>query len=103
MPKGYWIAHVAATQDDAFTSDAYKAYVEGAAPAFKEHGGTFLARGGSFEQMEGNDLGPRHVVIEFASLDAAKACYNSDVYQSAIKHRTSVSAAHIILMEGYEG
>ncbi len=103
MPKGYWIAHVAAKQDDAFSSDAYKAYVEGAAPAFREHGGTFLARGGTFEQMEGNDLGPRHVVIEFTSLEAAKTCYNSDTYQSAMKHRTSVSAAHIILMEGYEG
>lgn len=103
MPKGYWIAHVAANDDDAFASDAYKAYVGGAAPMFKEHGGTFLARGGEFQQMEGNDIGTRHVVIEFPSLDAAKACYNSDTYQTAMKHRTGVSAAHIILMEGFDG
>lgn len=103
MAKGYWIAHVAANDDDAFSSDAYQSYVAGAAPSFREHGGTFLARGGAYEQMEGNDLGSRHVVIEFPSLDAAKACYNSDTYQTALKHRTSVSAAHIILMEGFDG
>ncbi len=102
MPKGYWIAHVAAEDAAAFQSDAYQAYVGGAAEAFKAHGAKFLARGGPFVAAEGTDLGTRHVVIEFPSLEAAKACYNSDIYREAKKHRQAVSDGHIILVEGTE-
>lgn len=102
MPKGYWIAHVSADNSENFTSDAYQAYVSGARPAFEAFNAKFLARGGEFAQMEGNDLGARHVVIEFASFEDAKACYNSEVYAEAKKHRMAVSNANIILMEGFE-
>lgn len=100
MPKAYWIAHVSADDNNTFQSDAYKAYVSGAGPCFQEHNANFLARGGDFELAEGPDLGSRHVVIEFESLEAAKACYHSDAYQEARKHRTAVSNATIILLEG---
>ncbi|MDJ0614777.1 MAG: DUF1330 domain-containing protein [Rhizobiaceae bacterium] len=103
MPKGYWIAHVGAQDPSNFTSDAYQAYVSGARPAFEKYNARFMARGGAFEQMEGDDLGSRHVVIEFDSLDDAKACYNSDIYAEAKKHRMAVSSAAIILIEGIEG
>jgi len=103
LPKGYWIAHVGAEDAANFTSDAYKAYVSGAAPAFKAHEGKFLARGGDFVIAEGQDLGSRHVVIEFKSLEAAKACYNSETYAEAKKHRLAVSNATIILLEGQDG
>ena len=100
MPKGYWIAHVKAESADVFASDAYQAYVSGAGPAFKEFGGKFLARGGPFVLAEGEDLGSRHVVIEFDSLETAKACYNSEAYSEAKQHRIAVSQGTIILMEG---
>ncbi len=103
MPKGYWIAHVSAEDSSSFSSDAYKAYVEGAAPVFAEYSAKFLARGGDFIIAEGQDLGARHVVIEFASLEDAKACYNSTTYQEAKKNRTAVSNASIILLEGFDG
>ena len=102
MPKAYWIAHVKADSNDTFTSDNYKAYIEGAGPCFKEHNAKFLARGGPFELAEGDDVGSRHVVIEFESLEAAKACYHSHAYQEARKHRTAVSNGTIILLEGAE-
>ena len=102
MPKGYWIAHVAGNDPDSLTSDGYKAYVEGAGPAFKEFGAKFLARGGPFQIAEGEDLGTRHVVIEFPSLEAAKACYNSAAYSEAKKHRQAVSRGTIVLVEGAE-
>jgi uncharacterized protein (DUF1330 family) len=103
MPKGYWIAHVTAEDADSFISEAYQAYVAGARPMFEKYNGKFLARGGEFVQAEGNDLGSRHVVIEFASLEDAKACYNSQAYQEAKKHRTAISNASIILLEGFDG
>ncbi len=103
MPKGYWIAHVSAEDSSSFSSDAYKAYVAGAGPVFAEYNARFLARGGPFVLAEGEDLGARHVVIEFASLEDAKSCYNSDTYQEAKKNRTAVSNASIILLEGIDG
>ena len=100
MPKAYWIAHVTADDAETFQSDAYKAYVSGAGPAFQEHNARFLARGGDFVLAEGMDLGSRHVIIEFDSLETAKTCYNSAAYQEARNHRTAVSNATIILLEG---
>jgi len=103
MAKGYWIAHVNANDTSSFASDNYKAYVAEAGPMFQKYNGKFLARGGASANVEGQDLGARHVVIEFPSLDDAKACYNSDTYQAAKKHRTAVSSATIILVEGFDG
>ncbi|MEM9278418.1 MAG: DUF1330 domain-containing protein [Pseudomonadota bacterium] len=102
MPKGYWIAHVGADDPSSFHSDAYKSYVSGAAPTFEQFGGRFLARGGGFETAEGSDLGSRHVVIEFPSLEAAQSCYHSQAYADAKQHRQSVSSATIILVEGID-
>ena len=103
MPKAYWIAHVALDTPDATQSDAYKNYIAGAGPAFEAHGAKFLARGGEFELAEGQNLGSRHVVIEFPSLQAAQACYHSDEYAEAKKHRQAVSNGTIFLVEGVDG
>ena len=65
-----------------------------------DYGGKFMVRGGSFEIAEGRDLGARHVVIEFPSLEAARNCYNSEAYTHAKKHRQAVSEGTIILVEG---
>lgn len=102
MPKGYWIAHVSSDNADNFTSDAYKAYVAGAAPMFEKYGATFLARGGEYISAEGQDMGSRHVVIEFPSLEAAKDCYDSPEYQEARKNRTPISNGTIVLIEGID-
>jgi uncharacterized protein (DUF1330 family) len=95
MPKAYWIAHV-----DVRDPETYKLYVEGAVPAFKRFGARFLARGGDFVQMEGQDIGKRHVVIEFDSVETARACYNSPEYQEARKHRLPVATATMLIVEG---
>lgn len=100
MPKGYWIAHVKANDDASFGSDSYAQYIAGAKPAFEEYGAAFIARGGKTVLAEGVDIGTRHVVIEFESLEVAKACYHSPTYQAAMKHRQAVSSATIILTEG---
>lgn len=102
MLKGYWIAHVEPADADSLQSDSYKSYIAGASKAFEEYGARFLARGGSFETAEGSDLGSRHVVIEFPSLEAAQACYHSEVYREAKKHRQAVSEGSIILVEGLD-
>ena len=97
MAKGYWIAHV-----DVRDPETYKLYVQGAKGAFERFGAKFLARGGPFELMEGNDIGARHVVIEFDSVEQARACYNSAEYQAAREHRLPVATATMLIVEGNE-
>jgi uncharacterized protein (DUF1330 family) len=94
MAKGYWIAHVTVTDPD-----QYKFYAEAAPVAFKKYGATILARGGAFQQMEGEGRA-RNVVIEFPSLQAAIDCYNSEEYQSAKARRKDAGVAEIVLVEG---
>ena len=64
-------------------------------------GGRFLARGGKTEVLEGVARA-RNVVIEFASMEDALACYNSPEYTEARKIRQSVSDGEFILVEGAE-
>lgn len=94
-PKGYWIGHVTVA-DPA----AYAAYREANAAPFAKYGARFLVRGGTQEAMEG-DLRQRTVVIEFPSLEAARACYASPEYQAALAIRLPVSVADLCIVEGY--
>ncbi|MBO0906124.1 DUF1330 domain-containing protein [Jiella sonneratiae] len=97
MPKGYWIASI-----DVRDPEGYKAYVAAAKPAFEAHGAKFLARGGTVEALEGKAR-PRNVIIEFDSVAAARACYESPDYQKARAIRQKVADGDILILEGYDG
>lgn len=93
MPTALWIAHVHVTDPD-----AYGIYAAGAGPAIAAHGGVFLARGGRYVQLEGNDRS-RNVVARFPSLEAAVACYNSPEYQAALAHAKGASVRDLMVVE----
>ncbi|MDM7930363.1 DUF1330 domain-containing protein [Tabrizicola sp.] len=93
----YWIAHVTVTDPE-----AYKGYQALAPAAFAAHGARFLARGGEAETLEGPLL-DRHVVIEFPSMQAARACYHSDAYETARACRDGACVAHVVIVEGLPG
>lgn len=97
MPKAYWIAHV-----EVRDPERYKDYVTTAKPAFERYGAKFLARGGQWEAMEGKGRA-RNVVIEFASMEDARACYNSPEYQAAKAIRVTVADAEMVIVEGWDG
>lgn len=88
-----WIAHVTVTDPD-----AYGKYAQAAGPAIAAHGGVFLARGGRYQQMEGNER-PRNVVARFPSFDAAVACYNSSEYHAALAHAKGASERDLVIVE----
>ena len=94
MPKGYWIARV-----DVRDTERYKDYVAAAKPAFEKYGAQFLARGGTYERLEGQ-VRARNVVIEFPSLQAAHDCYHSPEYQIAAAIRQEVADAEMVIVEG---
>lgn len=97
MAKGYWIARV-----DVHDEDGYKPYSLANAAIFKKYGGRFLVRGGPFDAVEGQARS-RNVVIEFADLATAKACYNSPEYQANLKIRLAHSTGELVIIEGYDG
>lgn len=88
-----WIAHVNVTD-----ADAYGKYAELAGPAIAKHGGAFIARGGRYVQLEGNDR-PRNVVARFPSVDAAVECYHSPEYQEALSHARGASERDLLVVE----
>lgn len=92
MPA-YWISHVTVTDEV-----AYARYAALATQAIAEHDGQFLARGGAFRQMEGQER-PRNVVVLFQSLEVAEACYNSATYQEALSHARDASERELVIVE----
>ncbi len=91
-----WIAHVTVTD-----ADAYGKYAELAGPAIAKHGGHFIARGGRFVQLEGQERA-RNVVAKFPSLEAAEECYNSPEYQTALNHARGASERELMIVETTE-
>ncbi len=83
-------------------AEAYKKYVAEAGPAYEAHGARFLVRGGTAHPLEG-EARTRNVVIEFPSLDEARACYGSETYQKARAHRQPVAEGEIVLVQGAVG
>ena len=96
MPKAYWIARV-----DVHDPETYKSYVETAKPAFERYKANFLCRGGKTEVLEG-PARARNVVVEFPSMEAALACYNSPEYSEAKLIRQSISDGEFLVVEGVE-
>ena len=90
----YWIARVSVT-DEA----AYGEYAKRAGPAIAQHGGKFLARGGRFVTLEGAEY-PRNVLVEFPSVEAAEACYNSPEYQEAAASAKDAADRLLVIVEG---
>ena len=55
-------------------------------------------------QRAGRGQGPqRNVVLEFASYEAALACYRSPEYQPVKDLRAAASEADILIIAGYDG
>lgn len=88
-----WIAHVTVLD-----AEAYGKYAALAGPAIAKHGGVFLARGGRYVQLEGNER-PRNVVARFPSLEAAVECYHSAEYQAALSYAKGASERDLMVVE----
>lgn len=97
MPKAYWVAHV-----DVRDPAAYEAYRRANAEAFAKYGARFVVRGGAQAVREGAAKA-RTVVIEFADMATAQACYDSPEYQAAKALRDPVSTGDLVIVEGYDG
>jgi uncharacterized protein (DUF1330 family) len=95
MPKGYAIALV-----DIHDEDRYAEYRAGTQASLDPYDGRFIVRGGATEAVEGSWDAQRTVVIEFPSIEQARAWYHSEAYQRIAAIRRDASTADIVLVEG---
>jgi uncharacterized protein (DUF1330 family) len=78
----------------------YDEYRAVAPDAIARYGGRYLARGGETVQLEGDWVPRRVVVLEFPSLDAAKAFYDSPEYRAARAIRKDAARMNMIAVAG---
>jgi len=62
--------------------------------------GKFIVRGGATEVLEGDWKPGRMVVVEFPTVERAKAWWSSDGYAPAKAIRQAASITRMILVEG---
>ena len=78
----------------------YEKYKALAPAAIANFGGHFLARGGQAETLEGDWSPNRIVIIEFESVERAKAWLASDEYAPALAIRHKNAHSKMIVVEG---
>lgn len=65
-----------------------------------KYGGRFLVRGGAAQTLEGGWEARRVVILEFESVERARAWYDSPEYVPLRRLRQSASEGRFILVEG---
>ena len=87
-------------ETDITDPEQYEQYKAASPGAVAAGGGRFIVRGGEHAVLEGDWNPTRLVVIEFESLEAAKAFYESPEYQAAIKLREGAARINMVVVEG---
>ena len=81
----------------------YKKYTDLVPGIIQKHGGKVLARGGQYQIMEGPEDFHRFVVIEFPTLQAGVACFESPEYVAAAAfRRAGAGVVENVIVEGGE-
>ena len=93
MAKGYWSVSGVITNPEGMG-----AYISAAETYLAKCGARFLCRDISTDVREG-DAGHLTVIIEFESLAAAKAAYNSPEYLEILKLRKPHSKVSLSIIE----
>jgi uncharacterized protein (DUF1330 family) len=88
---------------DAKVSDVekYEGYKALTPAAIAAAGGEFLVRGGDHVVLEGNWNPTRVVMLKFASMEAAKAFYDGELYRAARAKRAGATEFfNMIVVQG---
>ena len=95
MAKAYWIAAYRSVSNP----DALAAYARLSGPAITAAGGRILARGLPAQVYEAG-LQQRTVVIEFDSVEQARAAHDSPAYQAALAVLAGGAERDLRILEG---
>jgi len=81
----------------------YQDYVKATPAAIARYGGKFIIRGGEVTTLEGPSETRRLVVIEFPTMDQAKAFYYSEEYTQARALRAGAAVGQFLAVPGFAG
>jgi uncharacterized protein (DUF1330 family) len=96
MPKGYVIL-----TEQIYDPDGMKAYGRAAGAAMGNV--KILAVDTKPELLEGQWHGHQTVVLEFDSIDDARAWYDSDAYRAARELRQAAAETNAVIVAGFGG
>ena len=78
----------------------YADYKEMVPASLEKYGGKFLVRGGKTHTMEGGWAPKRFVLVEFPTVEHAKAWWDSPEYRAARDLRWATAESQLIIAEG---
>ena len=78
----------------------FEEYKKLAPATIAAYGGRYLARGGQTETLEGTWTPQRLVILEFDSVDRARAWLNSPEYGPARQMRHQAAQSNMVVIEG---
>ncbi len=78
----------------------YEDYKRMVPASMAKYGGRFIVRGGRTETLEGSWAPSRFVMVEFPSMERARAWWASEEYAEAKALRQATSSTEMILVEG---
>jgi uncharacterized protein (DUF1330 family) len=79
----------------------YETYKQMVPPSLAAYDGRFLVRGGRVETLEGDWSPKRMVIVEFPSVEKAKAWWSSAEYEEAKALRQATAKTQMIVVEGF--
>ena len=97
MSKGFVILTEAINDPEGM-----KAYAQAAGPTMRQGGCRILAVDTAPQVVEGTWHGNQTVVLEFDSVDAARAWYESEAYQKAAKLRQAAADCNAVIIAGFD-
>jgi uncharacterized protein (DUF1330 family) len=95
MKKGYWVVNYLSIRDP----KALENYSALALPAINAAGGRPLARGKAVAAHEAGRL-ERTVIVEFDTVEQARAAYESDAYRAALAELKGLIERDFRILEG---
>ena len=78
----------------------YESYKQMVPPSLAAYGGKFVVRGGALETLEGTWSPKRLVILEFPSVERAKAWWASEEYAEAKALRQATAHTEMIVVAG---
>jgi len=80
--------------------ETYERYKVMAPPSIAQYGGRYIVRGGPTHCLEGSWDAARFIMLEFPSVEAARAWWSSPEYAPAKALRQASADTDMLLVEG---
>jgi uncharacterized protein (DUF1330 family) len=88
---------------DVHDPERYEEYKKLSTAAAAKYGAKFLVRGGPVDVLEGNWTPNRFIILEFPTLERARAWWDSEEYRLAKELRRETATSSMILVADQPG